>query len=132
MRNVSLTQLQIDELVRVAKDALPNESCAILLGLKGRIMEILPMRNVDESPLTFSIDPAELIHVYDLAESKELEVIAIFHSHPSRPSPSGTDRKFMEINPVVWIIYSTIEENMKAFVYDEDIKEVSIKITSMG
>jgi proteasome lid subunit RPN8/RPN11 len=132
MRTVSLTQLQIDELVRIAKDALPNESCAILLGRKGRIVEILPMRNADVSPLTFSIDPAELIQVYNLAESKELEVIAIFHSHPSRPSPSGTDRKFMEINPVVWIIYSTIEENMKAYVYDEDVKEIGIKITVMG
>jgi proteasome lid subunit RPN8/RPN11 len=132
MRTVSLTKLQIDELVRVARDALPNESCAILLGRKGRILEILTMRNADESPLTFSIDPADLIHVYNLAESKELEVIAIFHSHPSKPSPSGTDRKFMEINPVIWIIYSTIEKNMKAFIYEEDIKEIGIKITTMG
>jgi len=132
MRTVSLTQLQIDELVGVAKDALPNESCAILLGRKGRILQILPMRNADESPLTFSIDPAELIHVYNFAESKQLEFIAIFHSHPSRPSPSGTDRKFMEINPVIWIIYSTIEGNMKAFVYEEDVKEIGINITTMG
>src|SRR5262245_62112681 len=132
MRTVSLTQLQIDELVRVAKNALPNESCAILLGRKGKVLEILQMPKADDYPHKFSNDPAELIHVYDFAESKRLVVIAIFHSHPSRPSPSGTDRKFMEINPVVWIIYSTLEENMKAYVYDEDIKEIGIKITAMG
>ena len=51
---------------------------------------ILPMRNMDESPVTFSIEPAELLHAYNLAENKGLEVIGIFHSHPARPWPSST------------------------------------------
>lgn len=133
MNTISLTAAQIRQLVGIAKDALPNESCAFLLGHNDKVAKILPMRNIDESPVTFSIEPAELLHAYNLAESEGMQVIAIFHSHPAKPWPSSTDIKFMEINPVVWIIYSTTESQLKAFVYDDDelIKEIDIIITGV-
>ena len=130
MQSISLTAGQIEELVSIAKDVLPNESCGLLLGENDAVVEILPMRNVDESPLTFSIESTELVDAYNLAERKGLQVIAIFHSHPAQPSPSSTDIKFMEINPVVWLIYSTTEWRLKAYVYDDYVKEVTIKITA--
>jgi [CysO sulfur-carrier protein]-S-L-cysteine hydrolase len=129
MQSISLTAGQIEELVSIAKDVLPDESCALLLGENNAVVEILPMRNVDESPVTFSIESTELVDAYNLAESKGLQVIAIFHSHPAQPSPSSTDIKFMEINPIVWLIYSTTEWRLKGYVYDDYVKEVTIKIT---
>jgi [CysO sulfur-carrier protein]-S-L-cysteine hydrolase len=132
MQSISLTARQIEELVSIAKEVLPDESCALLLGEKDTVIEILPMRNVDESPVTFRIESTELVQAYNVAESKGLEVIAIFHSHPAKPSPSSTDRKFMEINPVVWLIYSTTEWRLKAYVYDDDVKEVAVKIAARG
>jgi proteasome lid subunit RPN8/RPN11 len=130
MKTISFTAAQIKQLAEIAKDALPNESCAFLLGHKDKVVKILPMRNSDKSPVTFSIEPAELLHAYNLAESKGMQVIAIFHSHPAKPWPSNTDIKFMEINPVVWVIYSTTESQLKAFVYDDDdsIEEIDIRI----
>jgi proteasome lid subunit RPN8/RPN11 len=130
MKAIFLTAAQLTKLVEVAKDALPNESCAFLLGHNDRVAKILPMRNIDESPVTFSIEPTELIYAYNLAESKAMDVIAIFHSHPAKAWPSSTDMKFMEINPVIWVIYSTTENQLKAFVYDDDdfIKEIDIRI----
>ncbi len=132
MKAIFLTAAQLAKLVEVAKDALPNESCAFLLGHNDRVAEILPMRNIDDSPVTFSIEPTELIYAYNLAESKGMEVIAIFHSHPAKAWPSSIDIRFMEINPVVWVIYSTTESQLKAFVYDdhEFIREIDIRITS--
>jgi len=129
MKTIFLTAAHIRRLIGIAKDALPNESCAFLLGHNDRVAEILPMRNIDDSPVTFSIEPTELIYAYNLAETKGMDVIAIFHSHPAKAWPSSTDVKFMEINPVVWVIYSTIENQLKAFVYDDDcIKEIDIRI----
>lgn len=89
------------------------------------------MRNIDESPVTFGIEPTELLHAYNFAEKEGMEVIGIFHSHPARPWPSSTDIKFMEINPVIWLIYSTTQSQLKAFVYDDDdniVKEIAIRI----
>ena len=113
----------------IAKHALPNESCAFLLGHNDNVKEILKVRNSDESPVTFRIESADLLHTYYLAESKGMQVIAIFHSHPTKPWPSSTDVKFMEINPVVWVIYSTTDDQLRAFIYDDDlVKEVHIRI----
>jgi proteasome lid subunit RPN8/RPN11 len=130
MQSISLTAGQNEELVNIAKDLLPDESCALLLGENNVVVEIFPMRNIDESPVTFSMDSTELVDAYSLAESKGLQVIAIFHSHPAQPSPSSSDIKFMEINPVIWLIYSTTEWRLKAYVYDDYVKEVAIKITA--
>ena len=131
MKTVTLTPLQIEELIKTAKDALPNECCALLLGEHnddGKVATILRMRNIDESPVSFSIDPAELLNAYILADTKGIEITAIFHSHPAKASPSNTDIKYMQINPVAWVIYSTTENEIRAFVYEnEDIKEIGIK-----
>jgi proteasome lid subunit RPN8/RPN11 len=131
MKTVTLTPLQIEELIKIAKDALPNECCAFLLGEHnddGKVAIILRMRNIDESPVSFSIDPAELLNAYILADTKGMEITAIFHSHPAKASPSSTDMKYMQINPVAWVIYSTTENEIRAFIYEnEDIKEIGIK-----
>lgn len=125
---ISLTPEQVEKLIKIAKTALPNESCAFLLGENERVTDILPMRNADESPVSFSVEPQEVLRAYDLAENKKLQVIGIFHSHPAKPSPSITDKKFMEINPVVWIIYSTIEQRLRAYFYDTYVRDVELKI----
>jgi [CysO sulfur-carrier protein]-S-L-cysteine hydrolase len=131
MKTITLTPLQIEELIKIAKDALPNECCAFLLGERnddGKAAIILRMRNIDESPVSFSIDPAELLNAYTLAETKGMEITAIFHSHPAKASPSSTDIKYMQINPVAWVIYSTTENEIRSFVYEnEDIQEIGIK-----
>ncbi|MDP8888550.1 MAG: M67 family metallopeptidase [Thermoproteota archaeon] len=133
MKAIFLTAAQIRQLVGIAKDALPNESCAFLLGHNDKVVKILTMRNSDESPVTFSIKAAELLNVYNLAESKAMQVIGIFHSHPAKPWPSSTDKKYMQINPVIWVIYSTTESQLKAFVYDDDgfVKEIDIRTISV-
>ncbi len=127
---ISLAPTQIEQLTRLSRSSLPNESCAFLLGKNDRVVEILAMQNADQSAISFSIEPQEVLHAYDVAESKKLQVIGIFHSHPARPAPSNTDKKFMEINPVVWLIYSTTEQEFKAYVYDSDVREVAVKITA--
>jgi len=127
---ISLAPTQIEQLARLARSSLPNESCAFLLGKNDRVVEILPMQNADQSAISFSIEPQDVLRAYDVAESKKLQVMGIFHSHPARPAPSNTDKKFMEINPVVWLIYSTTEQEFKAYVYDSDVREVAVKITA--
>ncbi|MDQ3908914.1 MAG: hypothetical protein M3232_00730, partial [Thermoproteota archaeon] len=69
MKTISLTPDHIRKLVGIARDALPNESCALLLGNNDKIKKILKARNSDESPVRFSIEPKELIHAYSYAES---------------------------------------------------------------
>lgn len=108
-----------------------NESCALLFGKKENdklvIKEVFLAENIEKSPVNFTIANEQLIRGYKEAEEKGLEVIGIFHSHlNSEPYPSMTDKKFMEINPVVWVIFSNVSKAFKAYMYESDIIEIQI------
>jgi len=93
-----------------------------------QIEEVFLTKNIDESPINFTISNEQLIEAYKIAEDKKIEVIGIFHSHPnSEAFPSNTDKKFMQSNPVVWIIYSGINKNFKAFILESDSIEIPIE-----
>jgi len=94
IRSFILTQFQLERLASLARDSLPNESCALLLGNNTnkeneiQVIETLSMKNSDASPTTrFRIDSQELINGYLRAEKMGLNVIGIFHSPPAPPIP---------------------------------------------
>ena len=131
-----ITQFQLERLASLARDSLPNESCALLLSNNTnkeneiQVIETLSMKNSDESPTTrFRIDSQELINGYLRAEKMGLNVVGIFHSHPAPPIPSSTDKIFMEINPVVWLIYSTLTNESRAYIFEQKkIREVRLSV----
>ena len=126
-----LTKAQQELLSKEALDKKPNESCALLFGKKENdtliVNEVFVAENIEGSPVNFTISNEQLIQGYKMAEEKGLEVVGIFHSHPnSEPYPSSTDKKFMEINPVSWVIFSIITNNFKAYLFESEIKEIPI------
>lgn len=127
--SIALTSGQLAGLEKLAKESMPAESCAFLLG-RGEnqvvVSEVLPMKNAEASRVSFTIAPGDLLHAYEHAEKKGLQVAGIFHSHPAPPGPSGTDAQFMEVNPVVWLIYSTTENRFAAWVFADRVREVKI------
>ncbi len=130
-----LTQFQLERLASLARDSLPNESCALLLGNNTnkeneiQVIETLSMKNSDASPTTrFRIDSQELINGYLRAEKMGLNVVGIFHSHPAPAVPSSTDKIFMEINPVIWLIYSTLTKESRAYIFEQKVREVQLKV----
>lgn len=127
-------QYHLNELKKLAISSLPNESCAILLGKKSEtkniVKYILPLNNSAQSSIAFIIDSDELFIIYKKAKLMNLDVISIFHSHPSNPFPSETDKIYMHLNPVIWIIYSTYSNSFKSFVLDSfnDFREIKIEL----
>lgn len=116
----------IDILSKHAKKASPNESCAILLGKieedHFRVKDVLLTKNIENSPVNFTISNDELIKGYQEAEKRKLDVVGIFHSHPdSEAYPSVTDQKFMEINPVPWVIFSNKTEQFRAYMFESKV-----------
>ena len=110
----------------------PNESCAMLLGEKiddtWNVKEVFLTENIDKSQTNFTISPEELLKGYKLAEKMHLELVGVFHSHPnSDTTPSDTDKKFMQNNPVPWIIFSGVTNDLIAYMLDTDVIEIPIK-----
>ena len=133
MECIVLTQKEKDKLITHAIERQPNESCAMLLGKKvddiWDVKEVFLTQNMDNSKTNFTISPEELLKGYQLAEKMHLELVGVFHSHPnSDATPSSTDKKFMQNNPVPWIIFSGVNNSLKAYLLDSDLVEISIKI----
>ena len=134
MECIILTQKEKDKLVAHAREQQPSESCAMLLGKKvgdnWNVKEVFLTHNAhNDSETSFIIAPEELLHGYQLAEKIQLELVGVFHSHPNSDAiPSSTDKKFMQNNPVPWIIFSGVNNSLKAYLLDSDLVEISIKI----
>jgi proteasome lid subunit RPN8/RPN11 len=90
------------EIVLQAQAELPNECCGLLAGhlesapdgLVGRAMRRLPLVNAAASPREFDSDPRSMLIAHKEMRKENLELLAIYHSHPtSPPVPSRTDLK---------------------------------------
>lgn len=128
MQKIILKQSDKKLLAQYSENQKPNEACAILFGKDNQVLDIFLTENIEESPLNFTISNEQLIEGYNIAEQKKMEVIGIFHSHPNSDAfPSNTDKKFMQSNPVVWIIYSGINKNFRAFILESDSVEIQIE-----
>ena len=104
------------------------EMCALLIGKGTQVNHIYFTKNTDKSPVHFTISSEQLLNGYKYANYLDMDVIGIFHSHPNNKAwPSITDEKFMKTNTGVWIIYSGIDKNMKAFILNE--KQIPEEIT---
>lgn len=132
---LSVTENQIDSLIRLTKEDLPNESCCLLLG---RIVNdneycvelVKIMENKTRSEYSFQMDPDELKKAYQWASNNSLDVVGVYHSHLDGSTPSSTDLIFMKLNPVIWLIYEVSGSRFRAFTVVKDIlKEVKIKIS---
>jgi proteasome lid subunit RPN8/RPN11 len=130
---IILSTPQINILTQHSKKNYPNESCAILFGNTSNnqtlVKKIFLTRNIENSPIEFTISNEELIKAYTEAERDKLEICGIFHSHPASIAyPSSTDVRYMDINPVPWIIFSNLSNEFKAYIYNSEIIPVPVKI----
>ncbi len=132
-KSIVLLENHAKNLINYAKSINPNESCAILFGKienrKSNVKDIFLAKNIENSPINFTISNDELIKAYNEAEKRNLEIVGIFHSHPdSKAYPSLSDMKYMEINTIPWIIYSNKDKEFKAFILESEIIPIIVEI----
>jgi proteasome lid subunit RPN8/RPN11 len=133
-KSIVISKAQKELLLNHASKWNPNESCAILFGRveneKSIVKDVFLAKNIDESTVNFTISNEELLKAYKIAEEKNLDIVGIFHSHPSSDAfPSSTDKKFMYTNPVVWVISSGESNELKAFLLEPEMIEIPIVIS---
>lgn len=89
-----------DEIIRQAQSELPNECCGLLAGrieadeagTVGRVVRRYPLVNALASPRAFESEARGMFEAEKARRREGLEILAIYHSHPSSPPvPSATD-----------------------------------------
>lgn len=94
---------------------LPEEACGLLGGQLGdpstgrpaRCQAVVPVPNALHSPVRFRMAPEEQLKAFYWLEQQQLDLLAIFHSHPTGPShPSRTDLAEFAYPGVLYLIWS--------------------------
>lgn len=71
---------------------LPFEACGLLAGRESTVKTVLEVKNLAQSPLRYVMDPVEQLNAFEWIDSNGMDLIGIFHSHPSGPETiSPTD-----------------------------------------
>jgi proteasome lid subunit RPN8/RPN11 len=90
------------------RSALPNEACGVLFGRYDEdgvavVEGCARLANVSEDPAhTYRFDEGQQAEVWDAVRARGLEVLAVWHTHPSGPQgPSQSDLAYMQ----PWLLY---------------------------
>jgi proteasome lid subunit RPN8/RPN11 len=140
MKSISIKKEHVNEILRHSLEVFPKEACGLLAGKGDEVLKLYRLRNVNNSEVTYSLDPAEQLSALKQMEKDGLGLVAIYHSHTSSPAfPSSTDvaRAFFpgtkdENFPGVAYVIASVTDNslreLRAFlIRKEGIEEVEIK-----
>ena len=88
------------------KSKVPEEACGIVVGQNNRSQLVIPVTNILHSPFRFRMEAEEQLNVFLLAEEKNLDILAIYHSHPQGiDQPSATDFLELTFPGIVYLIW---------------------------
>ena len=105
--SLRLTAAARDAIVAHASGEYPKEACGVVAGAQGTGTAVVRMRNVDASPISYTMDPQEQLQVMKRLRTERLEMLAIYHSHTATPAyPSPTDVRLATYPDVTYLLVS--------------------------
>ena len=101
-----------EEIVSHSKGNAPNESCGILAGKDRTVTKLYKMTNTESSPVSFLMDPKEQLSVMKDMRASSLDMLGIYHSHPSTNAhPSAKDLDMAFYDDASYVIVSLQDKN---------------------
>jgi proteasome lid subunit RPN8/RPN11 len=132
---LKLTRPQWDSMRGHVQACLPLEGCGLLAGKGDRVQHVLPIANQAQSPIRFRMDPAAQIKAFDWIESNGLDLVGIFHSHPTGPQTASATDIAEAAYAVVQIIWSRQGDDWQArgfWVEDGRLEDVQLVVAGAG
>ncbi len=115
-----------------AKKDAPTEVCGYLAAKDGLTIKHYELTNTDKSNEHFSFDPKEQFAALRSSRADDLEISAVYHSHPETPAwPSAEDTKLAYDPNISYVIVSLVDkgEAVKAFkILGREVKEEELEV----
>ena len=93
---------------------IPLEACGLLAGKNDQVEKVLLVRNQAQSPVRYVMDPYEQLKAFSWIESHNLDLLGIFHSHPTGPETASVTDIAEAAYEVVYLIWSLNGDIWKA------------------
>jgi proteasome lid subunit RPN8/RPN11 len=102
-------------------------------GPSGSPATFFALTNLDASPVSYRLDPAEQLSVFDEMDEQGWELLGIFHTHThSEAYPSATDTKLAFYPDARYLIMSLSDREhpeLKAFtIVDGEIADAELTV----
>ena len=109
----------------------PFEACGLLAGKQNSAESVLRVQNADQSPVQFRMDAQEQYNAFEWMEANGLDLVGIFHSHPSGPetvSPTDIAEAAYNVVHVVWSRTKRIWNARGFWIEKGQVTEVTLQI----
>ncbi len=104
---LKITKNVISGIITHAKNKAPIEACGYLAEKEGVIVKQYRMKNMDASPVHYSLDPEEQFEAVRDMQKKGLKLAAVYHSHPTTSAhPSQEDIRLAYDPDLSYVIVS--------------------------
>jgi proteasome lid subunit RPN8/RPN11 len=121
---IQIESKHLAEMIAHAREEAPQEACGMLAGKAGRVLRLYRARNADQSPKSFRLDPEQQYRILVDIEDRGLDLVGIYHSHPSSPalpSPTDVERAYdPETIHVLISLADPLEPRVGAFLITEE------------
>lgn len=122
------------EIVEQGLREFPNECCGLIAASGGVPIKVIPMTNVDASPVTYRLDGKEQLRTFNEMDEQGWDLWAIYHSHThSEAYPSETDRKLAFYPDSRYLLVSLQDRRQPVlrsfFINDGEVTEEELTIS---
>lgn len=131
MRTLSLTNEQLNQMIAHVEAHLPLEACGLLAGKGSSVESVLMVSNQAQSPVRYVMDPMEQLHAFEWIDSQGLDLIGIFHSHPTGPEIVSATDLLESAYAVVYIILARVDGAWRThgfWIRDGGYEEVALQV----
>ncbi len=139
IRRVLMKLSVFHQIMSLVKSRLRVELVGLVFGFIHEsliiITDFVQMKNLDQSPISFSIDYEAMYKKIQYFEREKKPLVGFFHSHPDKTSPTPSMRDFHFMKnwpyPYLWLIGGG--ESPQLLIYsliDGEISKLSYTITN--
>ncbi len=121
-----------EQMIAQAKSAAPVEACGILAGKDGRVEKFYEMTNVDNSNTHFAMEPSEQFSVIKDARANGLELLAIYHSHPTTPARASEEDIRLALTPGATYVILSLEDADEPVIKGFTIEDGTVTEVPVG
>lgn len=131
MQALGLSKEQLQGMIAHAALHAPLEACGLLAGRDAKVEKILCVQNQAQSPVRYVMDPIEQLHAFEWIDSNGMDLLGIFHSHPTGPETVSPTDIAEAAYAVVYIILARVDGEWRArafWIENGGFHEVSLQV----
>ena len=131
MHSLKLTKEQYQGMTDHVQAHAPLEACGLLAGKDMQVEKIIEVSNTAQSAVRYVMDPVEQWNAFQWIESHGLDLVGIFHSHPTGPevvSPTDIDEAAYAVVHVILVRTDGMWRARGFWIENGSYKEVTLLV----